>query len=151
MKDQISNFSVHLAYYWANIHWWTFSKWLVVWWGGKNAFVLSNYQLKLLPHPAVQRATLRDETIEILQYTLPAITSVATWHISSMTFRIYTKKRGELSLENKKKEQDHSRTKKVQNLMWCHISWSEIYAVLSRVQSFSIEMWKKSISNSSVD
>lgn len=76
-----------------------------------------------------------------------------------MIFRIYTKKgrrtipgKEKKSVKKKQKqEQDPSRTNKVKNLMWCHVSCGEIYAVLSRVQSCSIEMWKKSISNSSVD
>lgn len=100
--------------------------------------------------------TLRDESIEILSTSRHYQRGNVTY-FQYLTIGIHTKKGRELSLEKKKKsqwrtksEQDPSRTDQVQNLSYDLISRGEIDAVLSRVQSCSVEMWKKSISNSSV-
>lgn len=132
---------------WLIIPCWTFSKWLVVWWGGKNAFVLSNYQLKLLPHSAVQHATLRDESIEILSASRHYQRGNVT-HFQHMTFRIYTQKKGgELSLSICPQEQ-------IKFKIWCGVIYHAVrfmlYCHVRRTVALKCEK-KKSISNSSVD
>lgn len=87
--------------------------------------------------------TLRDESIEILS---------TSRHYQRGIFPIFDvqdlHKKGERTITGKeeknqwriKSEQDLSRTDKVQNLSYDLISRGEIDAVLSRVQSCSIEM-----------